>query len=372
MRVATFLAICLLVLGALPALLGQTLGVVAIGIAADDLPIQGLPADDESSEEIKPQVKYVLLGPSSQSGDAPPTFIARFITTSNREELEVLGNENWYLDVDINKPGWLYIFEYFPKGGDSEGEWIAYKWQLTEGGIWRLGPFTPRDNELEGQHIYAIWFYGDGQWAGEDPNMPQSKFVYWKYSQGHPSEEPDKQILSQPLTTTAKEVRILDRLRRLVVKPAALTLCSSVSAIVGMLGFYIYWSYSRRRGSRSHDELLLSSEAEPETIAAEIQQNAVGAKIALPNGIELQLSSKNRVIGRGDLARALDLDALALISRRHFEVKFEDERFYIEDLGSANGTRLNGEDISNKGPVSLNDNDVIEPAGAICLKFYIL
>ena len=78
------------------------------------------------------------------------------------------------------------------------------------------------------------------------------------------------------------------------------------------------------------------------------------------------------MIGRGDLARALSLDDLVLISRRHFEVKLDDEQFYVEDLGSANGTHLNGEDISGKGPVSLNNDDIIELAGAISLKFHLL
>ena len=78
------------------------------------------------------------------------------------------------------------------------------------------------------------------------------------------------------------------------------------------------------------------------------------------------------VIGRGDLARSLGLDELGLISRRHFEVRYEEKQFYIEDLKSANGTRLNGEDISGKGLVSLNNDDVIEPAGAIRLKFCVL
>jgi pSer/pThr/pTyr-binding forkhead associated (FHA) protein len=96
------------------------------------------------------------------------------------------------------------------------------------------------------------------------------------------------------------------------------------------------------------------------------------AKITSPNGIDIRLSGKGKVIGRGDLARALNLDDLGLISRRHFEIKLDDEQFYIEDLGSANGTHLNGKDISGKGPVGLDDGDIIEPAGAVQLKFHLL
>jgi pSer/pThr/pTyr-binding forkhead associated (FHA) protein len=92
----------------------------------------------------------------------------------------------------------------------------------------------------------------------------------------------------------------------------------------------------------------------------------------LPNGIDIQLSGNSKVIGRGDLARVLSLDELGLISRRHFEVKYDEEQFYVEDLCSANGTHLNGKDISGQGPVSLDDNDIIEPAGAVHLKFHLL
>jgi pSer/pThr/pTyr-binding forkhead associated (FHA) protein len=50
----------------------------------------------------------------------------------------------------------------------------------------------------------------------------------------------------------------------------------------------------------------------------------------------------------------------------------DDEQYYIEDLGSANGTHLNGKDISGQGPVGLDDGDIIEPAGAVHLKFHLL
>ena len=145
---------------------------------------------------------------------------------------------------------------------------------------------------------------------------------------------------------------------------------SLVLVVIVMLGLYMSRSYAR--WGRSQDTVSLPAEAEPEGPSAALSSAVASAKIALPNGVEIQFAGNSRVIGRGDLARALGLDELGLISRRHFEVKSEEEQFYIEDLGSANGTRLNGADISGKGPVSLNDDDVIEPAGAIRLKFYVL
>ena len=111
---------------------------------------------------------------------------------------------------------------------------------------------------------------------------------------------------------------------------------------------------------------------ETQELSAALPADVISARIVLPNGMEISLAGGSTVIGRGDLARALSPDELGLISRRHFEIKSEDEQFYIEDMESANGTMLNGEDISGKGPVSLNDDDVIEPAGAIQLKFLLL
>jgi hypothetical protein len=96
------------------------------------------------------------------------------------------------------------------------------------------------------------------------------------------------------------------------------------------------------------------------------------ARLLLPNGMEIDIRGAGGSIGRGDLARALGMDGLNLISRRHFEIRPLDEGFCIEDLGSANGTRLNDEDISGRGPFELKQDDVIQPASAISLVFHML
>ncbi len=361
MRTTISLTICALALGCLAALVGQTANVAATGAPADNSTIPGLSGDNQTVDEIRPRVEYALLGPSSQSEGTPPDFTARFVCASAGQGPTVTGAESWYLDVDINAPGWLYIYEHFPAGGTSPGEWIAYKWQLPQGGAWRLGPFTARDSEPEGQHIYAVWFYSQGRWAGDDPDSPHSKLVYWTYRQ----EDRAGQTIPRPAATTTGP-GLPSRLYAFVTRPAVLAL--GLSLLV-MLGLYMYWSYSRRRMVRNGE--VLSLPVRPETPAA-APPHPVSARIVLPNGMELRLSGKGRTIGRSDLARALDLDRLALISRQHFEVKLEGEQFYIEDLKSTNGTRLNGEDIGGKGAVSLKDNDIIEPAGAIHLKFRLL
>ncbi len=68
---------------------------------------------------------------------------------------------------------------------------------------------------------------------------------------------------------------------------------------------------------------------------------------------ELVLEPGNYIIGRSPYAHVVIPDKLA--SRRHARVFFSNGRWYIEDLGSKNGTILDGTDIRNLGPVELKD-----------------
>lgn len=370
MRNTLLLLAFVFIIGAFAVLLGQTANVGAMGAPTDNTTMPNAPTSDQSQDEIKPPVEYVLLAPSLQPEGTLPNFIVGFIGTSDGENIKVTADENWYLDLDINTPGWLYIYEYFPVGDDFQGKWIAYKWQLPQGGIWRLGPFTPGDDEPEGQHIYQIWFYSGGQWATGDPNILLNNLVYWTYSKDQPAAQPAGQIPLQPPIAPVEKATFLDKAYEFVTQPVILVLGTSLLVIIVMVGLYRFRIYTR--WGRGQDTVLSSTGTEPEEISAALPSAIANAKIVLPNGVEIQLAESSRVIGRGDLARALSLDDLVLISRRHFKVKLEDEQFYIEDMDSSNGTQVNGEDISGRGPVSLNDGDIIEPASAIRLKFQLL
>ncbi|MGC9051976.1 FHA domain-containing protein, partial [Pyrobaculum sp.] len=76
-----------------------------------------------------------------------------------------------------------------------------------------------------------------------------------------------------------------------------------------------------------------------------------------------------RVFGRPDFVAYVPGYKLMYISTRHFRVFKMGDEWFIEDLGSANGTFLNGVDIRGRGPQKLSDGDVISVAGEIKLVF---
>lgn len=55
------------------------------------------------------------------------------------------------------------------------------------------------------------------------------------------------------------------------------------------------------------------------------------------------------------------------VSRRHARIRLEDDRYFLEDLGSKNGTFVNGQEI--QGPCALQDGDEIQIAFCCRLAF---
>lgn len=65
------------------------------------------------------------------------------------------------------------------------------------------------------------------------------------------------------------------------------------------------------------------------------------------------------VIGRSASCDVHIEDPEASISRRHLEVKYDAGRWFVTDLGSRNGTELNGHRIDPDMPTALNSGDLI-------------
>jgi hypothetical protein len=98
----------------------------------------------------------------------------------------------------------------------------------------------------------------------------------------------------------------------------------------------------------------------------------VGSPIAflvLPNGYTIPIAESNVEFGRDHFKPYLPPDTVKFISVRHFRIYYVGGQWYIEDLGSTNGTLLNGQEIRGRGPVPLKPGDVISPAGVIKLVF---
>ncbi len=93
-----------------------------------------------------------------------------------------------------------------------------------------------------------------------------------------------------------------------------------------------------------------------------------GAGLRAENGAFFSLRSKVILIGRNDprsgIFVEIDLSPLAadprIISRRHAQIEQEGGRFYITDLGSKNGTRLNGTLLSPRQKIPLWPGDWLE------------
>ena len=354
------LAILLASMGAIAA---THVCVYAMGAPTENFTIPD-PTGDTLHSEIKPPVNPVLQGPSAQPSSTSPGLTADLWGTFAAGNRDISGSEQWYLNLDINTPGWLYIYEYYPPGGEDQGRWIAFKWQLTEPGQWRLGPFRPGENEPEGQHIYRFFFYGNGQWVSGGGGAQKISLIYWNYSKGTGSE-----TQSAPVPATVQQLSPGDQLLKFLTNPLTLLIAPSVIVIIVLMGWFARrYLRERRHPQNMGGQPLVALPEQPPVPSQSPLSGAAAAMLELSNGLMIRLGGESEIIGRAQVARSLGLDELGAISRQHFRISFEDGRPFIEDMGSANGTTVNGLDIRGAGPVELHDGDAIKMAGKVSLK----
>lgn len=76
-----------------------------------------------------------------------------------------------------------------------------------------------------------------------------------------------------------------------------------------------------------------------------MKQKKAYNKLILPNNNEIRITENEKLFGREDFVGVVSTDELLFIGRKHFKTIKLDEMYYIEDLGTKNGTKLNGEEL---------------------------
>lgn len=74
-------------------------------------------------------------------------------------------------------------------------------------------------------------------------------------------------------------------------------------------------------------------------------------------GLQLELSKPEAIVGRSPECDLL-LDSKA-VSKRHLRVRRHSDQFFLEDLGSTNGTSVNGQALRPGAPRALFHGDTI-------------
>jgi hypothetical protein len=113
-----------------------------------------------------------------------------------------------------------------------------------------------------------------------------------------------------------------------------------------------------------------------ETGAIRAEPPAAHAHLRTQSGVMLPLEGNNIIIGRKDavLQVPLDLDLARYdpghaVSRRHACIEYQAGSYYLLDLQSTNGTRLNGEPVIPGRKMPLQDGAVIEFGLGVRLTF---
>jgi FHA domain len=93
-----------------------------------------------------------------------------------------------------------------------------------------------------------------------------------------------------------------------------------------------------------------------------MKPNELHGILTLPNGEQLTITQDDKIFGREDFLGIIISEKLLFIGKEHFKLSLKDERLYIEDLNTKNGTQVNNEEIKGEGKVKLKDGDQISVA----------
>lgn len=81
----------------------------------------------------------------------------------------------------------------------------------------------------------------------------------------------------------------------------------------------------------------------------------------------LRLKPGEYIVGRDPTCDIVIVDPY--VSRVHAKIFYRDGKWYVEDLGSRNGTYVKGEDVRGKGPVELSEGiEIVIGFSALTIK----
>lgn len=131
-----------------------------------------------------------------------------------------------------------------------------------------------------------------------------------------------------------------------------------MAIIAGLIIEYIYRKYSAK------SKMAMTTVTPPQN------SHVSFAKLVLKDKHEFLIQEYERIFGREDFLGVLVVDDLMFIGKKHFKISRMEDGFYIEDLGTKNGTMLNGAEIKDKRKVKLENKDEILVAKVLNIKYY--
>lgn len=110
--------------------------------------------------------------------------------------------------------------------------------------------------------------------------------------------------------------------------------------------------------------------AAPEIKAPEAPAAPVVAKLVIPGKGEMTLQTLPKSLAREDFVKFVSPDESKYISRQeHIRITFTDNKYFIQDDKSVNGTKLNGDEIKGMGPKEIKSDDKITLSDVLTVTF---
>lgn len=101
-------------------------------------------------------------------------------------------------------------------------------------------------------------------------------------------------------------------------------------------------------------------------VAPTVSAAAAAPRLIMPNGVEISISAEHTLLGRQSPADNIypevdltELDPESYVSRRHGQITRQGSKYLYEDVGSSNGSYINGNRLQPSIQTELHDCDVL-------------